>query len=373
MSEIIRVLRVEEREVFERFLERCYGCGWGAFSRWGPEVFRDDEASMQCHLVLEVDGRIASAVGGYPMALVMGPARVSLVGVGNVSTDPSMRGRGYMSRLLEASIRLWRERGWTLSPLWGDRQRYGSFGWESCGLKYSIAANRRSLERVGIQPAEVEEVNPRDPSVVEQVQSLHATLPFRIDRPRFDLKLHREGVRVFLGPDGYLLSHGDYGDKRISEIVSPTQREPELIGGMLNRTHSGAAHVECGPGDLDRLARVTSVMSGWQIGPQGMVRILDWPRLLHELQPLLAERAACLPSFTASIGCRWQGQTEWATVEWDGATLAVGPKRAGEGIEVDLPVLTGILLGSPHAMPAELRPFARLLPVPVHVPTLDRV
>jgi GNAT superfamily N-acetyltransferase len=373
MSEIVRVLRVEERQSFERFLERCYGCGWGAFSRWGPEVFRDDEESMQCHLVLEADGRIVSAVGGYPMELVLGPARVALVGVGNVATDPSVRGKGYMSRMLEASIARWRERGRTLSPLWGDRQRYGSFGWESCGLKYTVTVTRRSLERGGIVPGEVEEVDPRGPSVVEQVRALHATLPFRIERPHFDLKLRREGVRVFLGPDGYLVSRGDYGDMRIAEIVSPTQREPELIAGALDRAHTGTAHIELGPGERERLARVTSVMSGWQVGPQGMVRILDWPRLLGELRPLLAQSAVGLPPFTMCVGCRRREETEWATVEWDGEELAVEAKRTGEGTEVDLPTLTGLVLGSPHPMPAELGAFARLLPVPVHVPTLDRV
>ncbi|MBM3472918.1 MAG: GNAT family N-acetyltransferase [Armatimonadetes bacterium] len=373
MSEIVRVLRVEEREAFERFLERSYGCGWGAFSRWGPEIFRDDEESMQCHLVLEIDGRIVSSVGGYPMTLVMRPARVSLVGVGNVATDPSVRGKGYMSRMLEASIGLWRERGWTLSPLWGDRQRYGSFGWASCGLKYTVTVTRRSLDRDGIQTAEVEEVDPRDPLVVEQLRGLHATLAFRIERPRFDLKLRREGVRVFLGPDGYLLSRGDYGDMRIAEIVSPTRREPELIAGALNCTHAGIAHVEFGAGERERLARVTSVMSGWQVGPQGMVRILNWPRLLSELRPLLAQRAVGLPPFAACVGCRWREETEWATVEWDGADLAVAAERSGEGIEIDLPTLTGLMLGSPHPMPTELGAFARLLPIPVHVPTLDRV
>lgn len=373
MAEVIRTVRLQEREAFERFLERCYGCGWGAFERWGPELLRDDEAAMQHHLVLEADGRLASHVGGYPLELVMGPARVVTAGVGGVGTHPEARGRGYMSRLLEESLRRWREWGWTLSALWGDRQRYGSFGWEIAGLKYAATVSRRSLERHGIQAAEIEEANPRDPCVIEQLRAWHRTLGYRVERPHFDLQLRREGVRVFLGEDGYLLSRGDYGDLRVSEIVSPTGREPELIAAAMGRTFAGMAHVEFGPGECGRLARVIGSMSGWHLGNQGMFRILDWPGLLRDLGPLLAEKAAGLPSFLTSVGCRWRDETEWATAEWDGEAFHAKSGRVGEGIEIDLPTLTGLLLGGPYPDPPGLGLFGRLLPVPVHVPAMDHV
>jgi hypothetical protein len=60
-------------------------------------------------------------------------------------------------------------------------------------------------------------------------------------------------------------------------------------------------------------------------------------------------------------------------VEWDGGELAVSPERRGEGFEVDLPWLTGLVLGGPFTAPRELGALARLLPVPVHIPSLDRV
>lgn len=373
MSEIVRTVRLDEREAFERFLERAYGASWGAFSRWGPDLLRDDEDALQTHLVLETGGRIASHVGGYPLPMVMGPARVSAIGVGGVGTDPALRGKGHMSRLLEESLARWRERGRTLAGLWGDRQRYGAFGWEACGLRYTVNLSRRSLERLGLVAAEIEEVDPRDPHVVFRLTEWHGALPHRIERRHFALQLRREGVRVFLGPDGYLLARGDYGDLRVSEVASPGGREPELILGGMDRTFAGGANVEFGPGDRRRLARVTDAMSGWQVGIQGMWRIVDWPRLLGELQPLLARHARGLPPFAACVGCRWRGETDWGTVEWDGAEVHVAARRSGEGVEVDLPTLTGLLLGSPHPMPEALGLFARLLPIPVHVPGLDRV
>ncbi|MGQ9731647.1 MAG: GNAT family N-acetyltransferase [Candidatus Zipacnadales bacterium] len=373
MSVIIRTVRSDELEEFERFLERCYGSGWGSFARWQPQFFSGDAQACQWHLLLEIDGHIVSHVGGYPLEIVIGPSRVRASGMGNVATHPDKRGRGYMTRLITESLKLWRERGWTLSVLWGDRQRYAPFGYEVCGLKYTVSVNRRSLERGKVKPVEIAECNAAAPEVVDCLAALHATLPYRVERPDFALKLRREGIRVFLGPDGYLLSRGDYGDMPISEIVSPTHQEPGMIAGAFGRTFAGAAHIEFGPADRNRLLRLVKVMSGWSLRPQGMFRILNWPGLLSDLKDVLAEHAAEVPPFGISIGCRWQEKTEWATLEWDGSSLNVEPRRGANAIEIYLPVLTGILLGSPHPIPKEVGSFARLLPIPLHIPALDHV
>ena len=373
MPEMIRSARRDEREGFMRFLERCYGSGRGAWVRWQPHLFMEEAEWEDYHLVLEDGGRIVSHVGGYPLPLVMGPTRVTAAGVGNVATLPGERGKGHMSRLLEESIRLWRERGWNLSALWGDRQRYLSFGWERCGTTYTAHLSRRSLERNGVEPAEVEEVDPTDAAVATRVAELHRSIPYRVERPRPDLMLRREGLRVFLGPDGYLLSHGDYGDLRVSEIASPGDRAPELILGALDWASTGSANVDMGPGDIDRLMRVVDAMGGWGSGSLGMLRIVHWPGLARDLQPLLQERAEGLPAFRKSVGCRWRDDVEWATVDWDGETLAIDEGTNAAPVEVELPRLTALVFGGPLAGAEKLGPLARLLPLPVHVHSLDHV
>ncbi len=369
MSEVIRTVRVDEREEFERFLERCYGSERGFFSLDQPELFRDDDEAAACHLAIERDGRIVSHVGSYPTEIVLGPARVMASGVGNVATHPDERGKGYMSQLMEESIRRWRERGWPLSVLWGNRQRYGHFGYESCGLKYSVEVNRRSLERNGIRPVEVDQADAADPEVVSRIGALHATLEYRCERPQLTLQLQRSGVRIYLGPDGYLLLSGD----RVTEIVSPTGREPELVAGVLEWTGRGNVHVDIGPGEKARLRRLVDVMSGWHVASQGMFRIVNWPDLLKALRPLLERHAQELPAFSRSIGCRWRDDIEWATVAWDGQALSVEADGGSDAVEIELPRLTALLLGGPHAGVEQLGGLARLLPVPVHIPGLDHV
>ena len=369
MSETIRTVRVEERETFERFLERCYGSERGFFALDQPELFRDDDEAAACHLAIEKGGRIVSHVGGYPMEIVVGPARVKASGVGNVATLPEERGQGHMSRLMEESIRRWRERDWPLSVLWGDRQRYCHFGYETSGLKYALNISRRSLERNAIEPADVDQADPADPAVVGRIVEFQATLEYRCERPQFALQLQRSGVRVFLGPDGYLLLSRD----RVTEIVSPLGREPELVAGVLHWTGRHDVHVDVGPGELQRLRGLLHVMGSWHVGSQGMLRIIDWPGLLAALRPDLERRAQGLPEFATSIGCRWRDDAEWATIAWDGEGLSVEAARGPEPVEIDLPRLTILIFGGPQAGREQLGAFGRLLPVPIHIPALDHV
>jgi len=381
MAEALRTVTPEDYERFQRFLERCYGHGRGAFARWQPELFREDPEADDCHLMLEADGEILSHVGTYPIHLALGPAGLTVGGVGNVATHPDHRNRGYMARLMEASVGRMRDRGWSLSALWGDRQRYGHFGYERCGLRFVVQVSRRSLDRAEVVPSEVNEFERGDPNVAAQIIALQQTLPYRTRRPQFALQLTRDGVRVFLGPDGYLLSHGQSGGYlHVIEAVSPNDRLPELVRGAMDWTFGDGAELDFGPADADRMGRVVDAMGGWRAGDQGMLRIVDWTRLLQDVQPLLQQRAAGLPAASISVGCRWRDSVEWATVEWDGKALAVfpdrrvgRPSRPTDEVELELPHLTALVCGGPHPGRERLGLLAPLLPVPVHIPGLDHV
>ncbi len=375
MSEVIRTVRFEEAEEFQRFLERCYGFWPGFFSDTYPDRAEADEENRRCYLVLERDGKIVSHVGTYPMSIVIGLARVSCGGVGGVATLPEERGKGYMTRLMHESVERMRQQGMALSALWGDQQRYSTFGYETCGVKYVVRVTRRALGWLKIEPARLAEVAPSDPAAAARVGEMHAALPYRVERPRLALQLQRRDARLFLGEDSYLITNKAWGgNMQVREIHSPTGREPELILAMLNIAFASSAAVEVGPGDGGLMERLLPVAPGWEAYPQGMLRIVDWPRLVGDLKPLLAARAPGLEPFAVAVGCRWGEETEWATVDWDGTELDVRPgKDAGEAVELGVRELTAAVVGGPHPQVSRLGALGRLLPVPLHIPSLDHV
>lgn len=371
MQEEIRVLREGEQEQLQRFLERAFGHGRGFFTRRSPNLWAQ---ATKCALILKSEDKILGHVAIYPLELVVGPSTVHTGAISGVATAPSVRGKGYMSKLMETSIGIMADRKMPLSVLWGDRQRYHHFGYEHCGLRYKLDLNRRSLERARIKPAIIEEVDPEDPSVITRVRQLHSTLKYRVERKFFDLVLKRfGGVRVFLGDEGYLISQGQYsGDLVLEEVVSPTGREPELVLGAMNRTFAQKAQLELEAISTPARKRLYEAASYWTVAPEGMFRIIDWPGLSQALAPYFAEVAVGLPPFEIALGCQWQGKVQVATICWNGSSFTSHEgKGTGPYVELEEPQLVGALLGGPFATES-LGLFGKLLPVPIHIPRIDQ-
>ena len=370
MQEEIRLLEEGEQEELQRFLERSFGHGRSFFIRRSPNLWAQ---ATECALILKSEGKIVGHVGTYPLELVVGPSTIITGAISGVATDPEARGKGYMSKLMDTSIRIMEERKMPLSVLWGDRQRYGHFGYEHCGQKYLLDFNRRSLARAGIKPAIIEEVDPGDPVVISNVCRLHSTLEYRVARQFLELVLLRSGVRVFMGDDGYLISRRETGgDLVIQEVVSPGGKEPELILGAIDWTFGQGASFELEAISTPSQRRLYEAASYWTMVPQGMFRIVDWPRLACALSPYFGQAATKLPPFEISIGCQWQGKVQVATITWDGSNFT---SREGRGaasyVELEEPQLVGALLGGPF-FTKSLGLFGRLLPVPIHIPYLDK-
>lgn len=374
MPTMIRTVREDEIDHFMRFLERCYGARRGFFHTYVPDIAGNAELITEHCLVIEREGRLVSHVGTYPLEISVGPAKVLAGGIGGVGTLPDARGEGYMTRLMEESVARMRRAGWPLSVLWGDQQRYATFGYETCGVRYSLHLSARSLGRQQVGKAAMEESDLSDPADIARIGELHARLRYRVDRPRLSMQLRRRGARVFLGETGYLLTASDTpGTINVWEVVSPAGLEAEMIHDVMEQTFSTDASFELGLGETAEIDRLLPVTQHWSASPQGMFRIINWPALLHSLQPLLAERAAGLRAFEVCVGCRWTDQVDWATISWDGETLAIEEKWLPHAVEIGLRRLTALVLGGPHPGREALGAFGQLLPVPLHIPSLDHI
>ncbi len=363
-----------EYDAFQRFLERAYGHSRGFFLRHYPHLNRREQTALESSVIARLDGEIVSHVGAFPLNVVAGGTHIQMGGIGGVATLPKARGRGLMSRLIEEAHALMRRRGDLLAVLWGDRQRYRSFGYETCGLKWSLALTPRSLGREGVEPCSVEEVDPSDPAVTGRVESLHRGLAFRVERPYLRLLLQKEGVRVFLGEDGYVVVRGEGRDLRVLEVVGLAGREAALISGVIHKTFANSATLDVIPHEPERAESLLAAAARWSLSPQGMFRILDWPRLALALQPSLQEKAEELAPFELAIGCVDGDETSVATLSWDGEQLSVtGGRHGNTYVECRQEELVARLLGGPFVSPRGLGAVDKLLPAPLHIPDLDHV
>lgn len=369
----IRTLRPADDAALHRLLDRSFGHCINWFRKHQPDLYGDEPGLFESGLVIADGDELLCHVGTFPMELVAGPVRIPCGGIGNVATAPEARGQGYMSQLLERSIQRMAEWGWPVSVLWGDTQRYGHFGYARAGLELRLELNRRTMRDVA--PAPVEEVDLSDPEVAGRIEALYKQLPVRTDRPRFPYRLRRPNIRGFLGHDGYAIVRGvGGGNPQIIELASPTGREPGLVLGVMDVTFGSSATVTVEAEPSERLARLQRVAHMWSVEPQGMFRIIDWPKFMEAAAPLLEQRARNVAPFELAVGARWQDECSAVSVAWNGEKLHVAPGRQVEPyVEIGLRRLTRLVFGAPGEFCGDLGPFARLLPVPVHIPLLDHV
>lgn len=373
MSETIRTVRADEWDEFMRFIEYSYGLPRNFSKSYYPELYRPEEDALSCFLIVERDGKIVSHVGLFPLEVVCFRASITVGGIGGVGTLPEYRGKGYMSRLLDHAVDLMKERGWPLSVLWGDRQRYRSFGFDYAGIKYSLTITARSLDRIGVKASMVKEVSPEEASPV--IERLNSLLPLRVKRKRQHLSLKKQGVRTWLSDEGYVLSSGWGGETiEILEVASGEGNEPGLIRGVMERCYKNSARVHVNGFDGDRLTRLLEVASGWSVAPEGQFRIIDLTKLLEPFQGLLSERAESLRDFELSIGLKFRDDVDAATISVRDRKVGIARGRKTDNyIEFDECDGVRLFLGGPSQGWRIAGQLMSLLPLPLQIPPIDHV
>jgi predicted N-acetyltransferase YhbS len=372
MTPTIRSLRHEDWDDFMRFLERSYGHSRNYFPRYYPQLYRQEEEALSSFMVLEEDGRIVSHVGLFPLELSSLGASIKIGGIGGVATLPEERKKGYMSMLLKHVGNLMKQKGWPLSVLWGDRQRYYPFGWDIAGLKYSLTITTRSLERAHVKPVKVEEVSPEE--AAPKVEKIHSSLKMRVERRHYVLTLRKQGIRIWVGKEGYAISSGEIGPPSILEVASLDGKEAELVGGVMERCFGDSASVEVNAFDAERLERLVKAASYWEIVPEGLFRIIDITGLLEAFKEFMSGRAEMVRDFELSIGLRLGDDVDTATIYVNNGKVEIEKGSFSRNyVELDEREAVRIFLGGAAVSIGKLRELSVLLPLPVHMPSLDHV
>ncbi|RLE76530.1 MAG: hypothetical protein DRJ56_04015 [Thermoprotei archaeon] len=377
----ISTLRPEEYDDMMRFLERCYRHSRDYFPTRYPHVWRRDTIRWGDRLVARVGGKIVSHVGIFPLTLVVEKARIRVGGIGGVATLQEYRGRGLMTALMNRAIEKMREEGYSMSILWGDRQRYGHFGYETVGRLFKFTLSLRSLEVEGGAREVGFERFYGERELLKRIVELHEAEPLRVVRSERDYELlfSIPQLNTYLSDGEAYVSYMGEGPARVmleyggraSEVVS-------LIYSMLKAfsREFGASSVEvlapCYP--YETFVRLREMCSSWSVVPEGMVKVLDLAKLLEEYSPYLS--SAC-EEVTADVSLEVRRKGEVARLVVDRGHVSV--ERGGRGrlhLKLTERGLAKLLFDGPEALPIPL-PKARVLssvfPLPLHVWPLDHI
>ena len=256
-----------------------------------PVLYHPGAEAMSWNWALREEGSIRAIVGVFPLTWKLGDATLRIAGVGGVSCHPRYRKRGFMGQLMRHCVEAMREEGYPLSWLGGQRQRYGYYGYEKCGINYQLSLapiNVRHVFGDGDLGIEFRPRESQDRTHLQGVIGLHDAQPIRGVRPRerfYNMLLswyHKPHIAI--SPDsrmiGYVVANGN-GD-RITEILAVNEGEPELqIAAAWVQQH-GEATFDLAPSNR-LLPKLAAVCGGMSVHSSGNWQIFDWAAALDAL------------------------------------------------------------------------------------------
>jgi predicted acetyltransferase len=276
-----------EYEQIQRFLEDVYGHATNAFREGWPQVWQKDYTVFKNTLVIREKKQIVSLVRVIPLSLVQDGVKIESAGIGGVSTLYSHRGKGYMSEILSEAFCEMRKQKYPLSVLWGDRHRYGYFGYENCGATVVLKINARGLHKTGVKPADARRFF-EDKQVLKKIMDAYNANSYRRQRQEkeFIALYKRRGAVVY-----YALQ-----DKEFAYLVAPSTEssgrgEIKEYGGNAGLLLGILKHLQerfsvsefslCCPGLNTVPDAVLEASSGWSVKSTCMLKIIDLKETLR--------------------------------------------------------------------------------------------
>lgn len=147
MEEMYWAKDMEKQEIIE-FMDYVFSKAHRPhdFKTLLPKLYGACGEGIRHHFIVREQGKIVATVLACPIAMHIGGAQLTALGVGSVSTHPQARGKGYMKALMGAVDQRAAETGADFAVLSGERQRYGYFGYDYGGYQMNgllTAANVR--------------------------------------------------------------------------------------------------------------------------------------------------------------------------------------------------------------------------------------
>ncbi len=300
--------------------------------------------------VMVEDKRVVSHVGVSKCALSILDVRVPVVLMGSVATDRKYRGLGLASRMLDHVRRRHDREGFDLYMISGDRDLYRRMG----------AARAGCLIRYVLKPAALApfahpdvSVRPAAPGDMRTVATLHRRERLRVVRSPEDFRrVFRTGwagltpVRIFVAEAaGAVTAYfvmgvtrklgGPPAGGRLA-VTEAAGSRPDLLAALhdaCKKWNKRRVELSVSPTDRDMLALLSGRhLSELRVPVYNSTALINFPRLVHRLRPLLAARAG--PPARGIVGTEHLGRME---LRLGGRRLACAPER-----------MVRLLFGEPH-------------------------
>jgi len=346
-----RPIRSEEIPQMEKLVNACFVPNAGRmFARW-PHIFNAEDPGRNS-LVIAMDGKVVSHTACIPQILKAGRNKIPIIGVSSVATFPEYRGHGLMGKLLDASNEKIRSSGAVLTYLWGDRIRYGRYGWESSGQEWFFTVTPKSLPPVeGKNAASIKRFEGAREDV-GRIAAVYDKHPYGMVRSPADHEriLNREGWDTWLTTDKQ--GHTAYMTLALGQTNPKEARVWEFDGVPDSLLLDLLRHVfkfysleklEI-PSPFHHPANglFFSISSAYIVQAKFMFGILNLSALLKAFLPEISRKSE---GFKGKITLNMRDVGQKATLLFKGSKVVLEDKPSAGGISLSMRETTRLLFG----------------------------
>ena len=259
------------------------------FKHLMPRWIRPELAEY--NVIVKRDGKIRANIMAAPVDIHMAGHKLRGYGLGNVSTHLEERRQGLMRMAMTRVLADAQADSADLIFLGGQRQRYGYYGFERCGIRYSCTIDARNFKHARID-APVYSFSPLtgpEDLALAEIRKLYDAEPVRIDRGE-DLWLFLNmwknipwGCRNAAGDFVGYLCAGASGEG-IAELCAVDEA---LMLGMLQGWYDGQGlqkiSFTVAPWRRTFLRDTARIADSVNATPDHQYRILHWDRVIQAL------------------------------------------------------------------------------------------
>jgi len=284
--EKIREPRIDEFDELITFLARAYGyaeADW--FSRHYGHIYQKTPQYIKNSLIIKDNNRIVSHVGLFPLNVLVGKTILKVGGIGGVATDPDYRGQGLMGELLKFAIDRMEKERYAFSVLWGDRQRYGNFGWEFAGRRLSFTVTERSLTSYAIKKGNVRKYDGKEEDL-EKIIAFHERERLKVKRSKktYQLLMKKAGIEVWLGEKSYIVLRKEGKIQKAVETGGDPLEVLSLALTLIKQKRLEAIRISRPYEESDINREILAGSARWWVEMLCSIKIINFPRTLQGFQ-----------------------------------------------------------------------------------------
>ena len=256
-----------------------------------PKIYKDKyRPAYNNFVVQDADGTFRSAIGNFYNDMIVGGEALKTCCIGNVAVGKDYRNMGYMKELLKLSVDDMKQNGTDMAYLGGQRQRYGYFGFESAGVRYTFHFNRQTVKHaLHNEPSglTLEKLSENDTETIHKIKALNEKLAVHSLRPDdayFDILSSWRGEPFILKESGsfvgYLVfSHGKEGVQEF-DVISPEYYGKAVLCAFENTEEFGLSFATA-PFETEKIKFFTENCEGMNIGGCEAMLIYDFEKVIR--------------------------------------------------------------------------------------------